>query len=47
MKEVAKARLVCLAAFLDVLIIRQQTDGGVAVEMKLRTVVKTKSREVS
>lgn len=40
-------RLVCLAAFLDVLIICQQTDGGVAVEMKLRTVVKTKSWEVS
>lgn len=47
MKEVAKARLVCLTAFLDVLITCQQADGRAAVEVKLRAVVKTKSWEVS
>lgn len=46
-KEVAKARLVRLAAFLEVLIARQQADGRAAVEVKLGAVVETKSWEVS
>lgn len=46
-KEVAKACPVCLAAFLDVPIAGQQADGRVAVEMKLRAVVKTKPWDVS
>lgn len=46
MEEVAKARRVPLAALPDVLVASQQADGGVAVEVELGAIVRTKPREV-
>lgn len=47
MKEVAKACLVCLVAFLYVLITCQKANGRAVVEVKLGAVVGTKSQKVS
>lgn len=46
-KEVAEASLIGLTAFLNVLITGEQADGRAATEMKLRTIVETKSWKVS
>lgn len=46
MEEVAKARRVRLTALPDVLVASQQADGGVAVEVELGAIVRTKPRKV-